>query len=344
MFIMPASADEIDYSCYQAQWAWDINEVRNIKILDITRCNNSEVTFKFIEEIGDVRTETEVHNEVPIVDGVAIFYYDDYGKKYNQYTDPYFYTINAPGYIKLTFGSTGIWVEVYDSTRAFAGMFTIAGFELRTIQYPGIKVNVNGTELQFDQEPAMCGNRVMVPMRKIFEALNADVYWDAQRLQSKKVWSITAIKNDTKIIIGERGLEDTGAMMIKGPVDANSNSDKMELLPLYATPVILNGRTLISVRAVAEALDADVQWDGNTNTVIITGDASGTRKSDEKIKEMENFDVDKALEYAGDGAGYYGGLPEYDSNGKYFFIEIPLSNYDFMDAKVYHDGSIKREN
>lgn len=35
-------------------------------------------------------------------------------------------------------------------------------------------------------------------------------------------------------------------------------------------PQIIGGRTMVPLRAVAEALGANVEWDGNTNTVIIT--------------------------------------------------------------------------
>ena len=45
------------------------------------------------------------------------------------------------------------------------------------------------------------------------------------------------------------------------PKDANGN---------YVEPFIINGTTYLPVRAVANALGVNVDWDGNTNTVILS--------------------------------------------------------------------------
>ncbi|MBQ3115193.1 MAG: copper amine oxidase N-terminal domain-containing protein [Clostridia bacterium] len=45
------------------------------------------------------------------------------------------------------------------------------------------------------------------------------------------------------------------------PKDANGN---------YVEPFTINGTTYLPVRAVASALGMDVNWDGNTNTVILS--------------------------------------------------------------------------
>ena len=42
-----------------------------------------------------------------------------------------------------------------------------------------IKVFVNGKKVLFDQEPIIKDGRTLVPLRKIFEALNATVEWDS---------------------------------------------------------------------------------------------------------------------------------------------------------------------
>jgi len=43
-----------------------------------------------------------------------------------------------------------------------------------------------------------------------------------------------------------------------------------EKIVLDVPPQIVNGRTLVPARAVAESFGAKVDWDGNTRTVIIT--------------------------------------------------------------------------
>ena len=41
-----------------------------------------------------------------------------------------------------------------------------------------ISVYLNGNRLDFDVPPMLIDDRTMVPMRKIFEALEAEVQWD----------------------------------------------------------------------------------------------------------------------------------------------------------------------
>lgn len=85
-----------------------------------------------------------------------------------------------------------------------------------------------------------------------------------------------------------------GAMLTSGVVYAKQISETAELfynnikislnsqeiLPKDATgnyvePFIINGTTYLPVRAVANALGISVDWDGNTNTVILSNQNSG---------------------------------------------------------------------
>ena len=112
-----------------------------------------------------------------------------------------------------------------------------------------IKVVLNGEELLFDVPPQSIDGRTMVPMRKIFEAMGAIVNWD------NGTQTVTAVRDDTTVI-----------MQINNPtVRVN-----FEEIVLDVPPQIIDTRTLVPARAVAESLDADVVWDGDTRTVIIT--------------------------------------------------------------------------
>ena len=52
----------------------------------------------------------------------------------------------------------------------------------------GIKVTYDGQTIEFDTEPEVINDRVMVPMRAIFEAFGAKVKWDGESktITSKK--------------------------------------------------------------------------------------------------------------------------------------------------------------
>ncbi len=112
-----------------------------------------------------------------------------------------------------------------------------------------ITVIVNGKQVLFDQKPIISEGRTLVPLRAIFEALNSDVQWD----------------DVTKTVTSSRG--DIKISLQIGSSDMYVN-DAVKVLDVPAQ--IVNGRTLVPVRAISEAFGAKVEWNGETKTVIIT--------------------------------------------------------------------------
>ncbi len=122
------------------------------------------------------------------------------------------------------------------------------GTEIPYSQPDGITVILNGKKLEFDVEPIIINGRTMVPMRVIFEALGAKVNWD-DAAQS----AIGITKNTTVKITIEK--------------DYLLKNDNIVILDSPA--VIISGRTLVPVRAIAESLDCKVEWYSKTKTVEI---------------------------------------------------------------------------
>ena len=85
-------------------------------------------------------------------------------------------------------------------------------------------------------------------MRVIFEALGADVSWDGDTK------TITATRADKKITM---------------QIDNAEMSVNDEKLTLDAAPAIVDSRTLVPVRAIAESLGCDVSWNGANKQVVI---------------------------------------------------------------------------
>lgn len=112
----------------------------------------------------------------------------------------------------------------------------------------GITVILNGKQLEFDVEPMLINSRTMVPMRVIFEALGAEVGWD------DRTQTATGETVDTRIeiTIGKEYLLKNGSIII-----------------LDSPAVVISGRTLVPVRAIAESLDCKVEWYGETQVVEI---------------------------------------------------------------------------
>lgn len=256
IMVIPASADSIYYPCYEGEWYEEGNTEGLVK-LEITKCTNDGVDFSF----QYYQFAVNVHGN--FVDGATI------KASYNETWDGGDYIVN--GDITLNLGDKGIWLDWHsyengrdNGTKGF--MMYNLGFKYQTINSQNIKVIVNGQQLTFDQNPVMVNDRVLVPIRTISESMGAEVSWDDVR----KIGRVVGITKGSRYI--SFCVDDTeynsnyspSSMMIR---DGNSDG---RFVHLDAPVTIYNDRTLVPVRAVSEAFDAKVTWDGNTQTVNIS--------------------------------------------------------------------------
>lgn len=105
------------------------------------------------------------------------------------------------------------------------------------------------TQQNIDTRPIMQDNRVYIPFRAVFEALGADVSYNA----SAK--TVTAKRDSTTVsfTVGEAQYSKNG---VTQQMDANV--------------FVQDGRTFVPVRFAAQALGATVEWDSENRTVVIT--------------------------------------------------------------------------
>ncbi len=111
-----------------------------------------------------------------------------------------------------------------------------------------ITVLLNSESVDFDVLPVNQKGRVIVPVRAIAEALGAKVTWNDA--ESKII-----IEKDGKNIL----LQIANNVM---EVDGRK-------ITLDVAPKIIDGRTMVPVRAVSEAFDAKVDWNNEFQQVII---------------------------------------------------------------------------
>ncbi|MHB9144377.1 MAG: polysaccharide deacetylase family protein [Symbiobacteriia bacterium] len=119
---------------------------------------------------------------------------------------------------------------------------------LRQQEFVSVGVLVDDQPLGMEVAPALVNGRMLVPLRAIFEALGAAVDYNDEKRQ------ITAAKEGRRVILW--------------PDDPLARIDE-RLLWLDAAPQVYDGRTLVPVRFVSEALSAAVDWVGATRTVVI---------------------------------------------------------------------------
>lgn len=119
-----------------------------------------------------------------------------------------------------------------------------------SIDYVGAKVMLDGTLVKFkDQYPIIENGTTLVPIRAVSEMLNADVEWDQQN-------------GIARVYKGGKEIE-----LHTGTTSAYIDGIKHEL---EVSAEVVNNRTLVPLRFVAEALDVNVTWHGETRMVELT--------------------------------------------------------------------------
>lgn len=155
-------------------------------------------------------------------------------------------------------GNTHVPLSEFDriwSQNKYIGLYTASeGYKLYIARggqpkYPEVNVKIDGEVVKFEQPALLMDGNTMVPVRGVFEHLGAVVEWN----QATK--TVTARKGTTiiELKIGSK------TMTVNGISKA-----------LDASPRIYKNHTMIPLRAVSEALGAEVGWDGATTTALIT--------------------------------------------------------------------------
>ncbi len=127
-----------------------------------------------------------------------------------------------------------------------------------------IIIKVNGEELESDVAPEIDNDRVLVPLRVIFEVLDADVYWNGE------TGAITVAKGDNEIVFEVNSTD----VIVNGEVKTMDTAAKTT-----------NNRTLIPLRFLAEELGYTVNWDGETREVTV--DTIEETQTETTVDELE---------------------------------------------------------
>ena len=134
---------------------------------------------------------------------------------------------------------------------AHAAYFVDISDESVVLQINSTKALVRGTEMTLDVAPMIVDGRTLLPVRFVAEyAAGGNVTWD----DAEKIVEITTATAEVTIKIG------AADMYVNG---------KTVALDVHAK--IINGRTMLPVRAVVEAVGKEVYWD-EANKIVMVND------------------------------------------------------------------------
>lgn len=204
-----------------------------------------------------------------------------------------------------------------------------------------VSLVINGEALNFDVPPVIENGRTLVPLRAIFEALEAEVEW----------------LNDTREIVSQfQGKE------IRLQINNKQANNKGVMTTLDVPPMLIEGRTLVPLRFVSESMGADVVWDDATKTITITTNkkeivpvkqefVEGTTSREQKVANYKKMDMERvptvqeaekikiADIVTGVGGGYVDKYGYFKEGGTFsqFNATFPDVTLDFKLTKSKHN-------
>ncbi len=131
---------------------------------------------------------------------------------------------------------------------------------------------VNGENAEIDEgrgtAPAILNGRTLVPIRAIIEAFGGEVLWNGSTstVQLSMAEDVISLKIDS--------------------ADARFNN---RTYTLDTAPCIINGRTMLPIRFIAESFNLGVAWDGDSRRVTIVRNGFDEQEYDELMSMVPEY-------------------------------------------------------
>lgn len=131
-----------------------------------------------------------------------------------------------------------------------------------------IDVFIDGKPLQSDVPPQIVSGRTMVPMRAVFEGLNAKVTFEWEEgHENAGIW---AYKNKRTIGLSMKMATGEG-WPVAYVIDESTGKEKRSNIYLDAPPYLFGGRTMVPLRFVAESFGANVDYENGVVRIVTNG-------------------------------------------------------------------------
>jgi hypothetical protein len=160
-------------------------------------------------------------------------------------------------------GANAIVIETEDKagnkasvtyTVTYATSGSVASSKTVTLTIGKAEMDVNGIAVALDAAPVIQNGRTLLPLRALIETLGGKVVWNGTT-------------RTATVTLGTR----TVAVTIGNPIGLVGGK-KVAIDPANTkvVPVIINSRTFLPLRFIAENLGLDLAWDALTRTISFT--------------------------------------------------------------------------
>jgi uncharacterized repeat protein (TIGR02543 family) len=140
-----------------------------------------------------------------------------------------------------------------DADKKVTASFTAKAKSVILLKIGSRTMYVDGKPIILEAAPIILHSRTLLPIRAVVEATGGTIAWEAS---TRKV---TIVRKDKTLVLW------IGKNMAK----LNGQSVNIDSDP-KVVPIIMNGRTLLPLRFVAEELAMNIQWNATTQAITIT--------------------------------------------------------------------------
>lgn len=122
-------------------------------------------------------------------------------------------------------------------------------FEIQ-LDNPNMKINGESKEIDPGRgtKPILIEGRTMIPIRSVIESIGGEVTWDSE---NKKIGLYYTDK-------------EVNLWLERNIIEVNGESKEIDV-----APTVVNSRTLVPIRFIAENFGFEVEWNGATKTAIL---------------------------------------------------------------------------
>ncbi|WP_138160558.1 copper amine oxidase N-terminal domain-containing protein [Peptoniphilus catoniae] len=183
-----------------------------------------------------------------------------------------------------------------------------------------ISLYVDGKLVTCDTAPIIKNDRVLVPVRFVAENLGLKVSWEG---------------SEKRVAIFRPGAENTGDGIFLWIGEKIIGVGEETTEKIDVAPIIVNGRTMVPIRVIAEIFDRPVNWDDATRSVYI-GKTENIVSCGEVNKLPIQDHVDLVFSSGvGNWETYLRLYPNGDFIGKYYDINYGESGKKYPGGTMY---------